>query len=480
MDPIDVRNPRTGAVDYQLQPPSSDALARRCAELRAAQTDWAALPPEERSAVMLRWAESIDRHADQIARALAADTGRWRMSVESPQNVANGVRGWCEMAGALLEPSTGESTLMPQASFVTYPRPYPLLAVISPWNVPFLLATIDAIPALLAGCAAIVKPSEVTPRFIEPVQASIDAVPELARVLQFVGGAAETGQQMIAEADVAVFTGSVATGKRVLHAASERFIPSFLELGGKDAAIVTECADIERGARAVLRGAIMASGQLCYSIERVYVHASIHDEFVEKLTEAARALKINYPDIHQGHIGPLIFARQADVIADHIADARAKGANVLTGGDIENHDGGLWVRATVITGVDHGMRVMTDETFGPLVPVMPYEDDDQAVALANDTQFGLSAAVIAGSETRAAEIGRRLNAGAVSLMDTALTGAIRRDAETTSFGCSGLGGSRMGPASIARFFRRQTLITNHGAVQSMEDLGEAQAPQLAY
>jgi acyl-CoA reductase-like NAD-dependent aldehyde dehydrogenase len=123
---------------------------------------------------------------------------------------------------------------------------------------------------------------------------------------------------------------------------------------------------------------------------------------------------------------------------------------------------------------------MTDETFGPLVPVMRYQDDEQAIALANDTQFGLSAAVIAGSEARAAEIGKRLNAGAVSLMDTALTGAILRDAEKMSFGCSGLGGSRMGAASIARFFRKQTLITNHGAVQSMEDLGEAHAPQLAY
>jgi len=475
MQSIDVRNPRTGAFDYQLQPPSSEALARRCAELRAAQSSWSALPPAERCAVLLRWAESIDRHADEIARALAADTGRWRMSVESPQNVASGIRGWCEMAEALLEPAGGRSTLMADASFVTYPRPYPLLAVISPWNVPFLLSTIDATPALLAGCAAIIKPSEVTPRFIEPVQASIDAVPELAAVLQFVGGAAETGQQMIGEADLVVFTGSVATGQRILKAASQRFIPSFLELGGKDAAIVTECADLERAARAVLRGAVMASGQLCYSIERVYVHESVHDEFVERLTRAALALDINYPDIHQGHIGPLIFAQQAEVIADHIADASAKGASVLTGGEIENHDGGLWVRATVITGVDHGMRVMTDETFGPLVPVMPYRDDEQAIRLANDTQFGLSAAVIAGLDTRAAEIGRRLNAGAVSLMDTALTGAILRDAEKTSFGCSGLGGSRMGAASIARFFRKQTLITNHGGVQSMEELGEAQA-----
>ncbi len=480
MTTIDVRNPRSGLVDYQIRPPSSEELAARCNELRTAQQAWAEMPVATRVAVMRRWADAIDEHASDIAAALATDTGRWRMSVESPGNVANGVRGWCDQAEALLEPRRGQSSFSPSASFVTYPRPYPLLAVISPWNFPFLLATIDAIPALLAGCAAIIKPSEITPRFVAPVQASVDAVPELARVLQFVTGGGETGQRLIAESDIVVFTGSVPTGRHILRAATEKFIPSFLELGGKDAAVVTDCADLDRAVAAVLRGAVMASGQLCYSIERVYVHESVHDRFVEKLVAAAAALEINFPDIHQGHIGPLILARQAETIAAHLADARARGAKVLTGGEIESHDGGLWIRPTVVTAVNHDMLIMTEETFGPLVPVMAYRDDDEAVRLANDSQFGLSAAVIAGDPQRAASIGRRLNAGAVSLMDTTLTNAILRDAEKNSFGYSGLGGSRMGPAAITRFVRKQTLITNHGPVQDMQELGEAQAPKLAY
>ena len=476
---IDVRNPRTGAIDYRITPPSADELAARCASLRAAQLHWAAAGVAERVAVMRRWADSIDRHALAIAEALSADTGRWRMSVESPANVANGIRGWCERAPALLEPCNGRSTLDAAASFSTYHRPYALLGVISPWNVPFLLATIDAIPALLAGTAVMVKPSEVAPRFVAPVRQTLEAVPELAAVLDFVTGGPQTGQQLIGEADIVVFTGSVPTGKAILQAAAARFIPSFLELGGKDAAIVTGCADLERAATAVVRGAVSSAGQLCYSIERVYVHESVHDEFVARLLAEVADLDINYPDIHQGHVGPLIFARQAEVIAEHLADARARGAQILCGGEIENH-GGLWIRPTVLTDVDHGMKVMTEETFGPLIPVMRYRDEAEAVALANDSPFGLSAAVIAGTESRAAQIGRQLNAGAVSLMDTTLTNTILRDAEKNSFGYSGLGGSRMGPAALLRFVRKQTLITNHGPVQSMADLGEDQAPRVMY
>ena len=479
MHEIEVRNPRTGETDYRFTPPSAAELAERCAGLRAAQVNWAALPVAERVAVMRRWADSIDRHRDAIAQALSADTGRWRMSVESPANVANGIRGWCERAPSLLEPRTGRSTLDAAAGFVTYPRAYPLLAVISPWNVPFLLATLDAIPALLAGCAVIIKPSEVAPRFVAPVRETLADVPELAAVLAFVTGAGETGQQMIAQADIVVFTGSVPTGQAILKAAAARFIPSFLELGGKDAAIVTECADLDRAATAVIRGAVSAAGQLCYSIERVYVHESVHDDFVARLLAGVADLDINYPDIHQGHIGPLIFARQAEVIADHLADARARGAKILCGGEIENH-GGLWIRPTVLTEVDHGMKVMTEETFGPLIPVMRYRDEAEAVALANDSPFGLSAAVIAGTESRAAHIGRQLNAGAVSLMDTTLTNTILRDAEKNSFGYSGLGGSRMGPAALHRFVRKQTLITNQGPVQSMADLAEDRAPRVMY
>jgi acyl-CoA reductase-like NAD-dependent aldehyde dehydrogenase len=480
MDWFDVRNPRTGESDYRFQAPSAAELDAECARLRSAQAAWAQAPISHRVAVMSRWADAIEDRADQITAALSVDTGRWRMSAEAPRNVANGIRGWCARAEPLLKPREGRSSLADTVEFRTSMQPYPLLAVISPWNFPFLLATVDAIPALLAGCAAIIKPSEITPRFVEPVKQSVAAVPELAKVLAFVRGGAATGQRMIEHADIVVFTGSIPTGRQVLRAAAERFIPSFLELGGKDPAVVTECADLERAATAVIRGAAFASGQICYSIERVYVHESVHDRFVELLEAGVEDLGINYPDIRSGHVGPLILARQAETIAAHLADAKAKGARIRTGGEIEEHGGGLWVRPTILTGVNHEMLVMTEETFGPLIPVMPYPTDDDAVALANDSQYGLSAAVLAGSPERAAEIGGQLNAGAVSLMDTTLTNTILRDAEKNSFGFSGLGGSRVGPVAIHRFVRKRTLITNHGPVKSLHDLGEERPPATMY
>ena len=183
-------------------------------------------------------------------------------------------------------------------------------------------------------------------------------------------------------------------------------------------------------------------------------------------------LALNSEDIHSGHLGPLIFDKQADIIDRQLEDATAKGAVIRTGGKSNTIDGGKYVRPTVVTGVNHQMALMQEETFGPVMPVMAYSSIGEAVALANDTEFGLSAAVIAGDENEAMEIGRRINAGGVSLMDTTLTGAILRDAEKTSFNLSGLGGSRMGPASILRFFRKKALIINPTPPARMQDLRE--------
>lgn len=474
------RNPRTGVYDFRLSPPSAGELAGICGKLRGAQPEWAAASVAERVDVLRRWADAIDANADAIAAALAVDTGRWRMSAEAPKNVVSGIRGWCNVAEGILQVRSGRSSIAGQVEFTTYLDPYPLLAVISPWNFPFLLATVDAIPALLAGCAVIVKPSEITPRFIEPVMKTIDSVGELSRVLRFVPGGAETGRQMLDEADIVVFTGSVPTGRTIAEAAARRFIPAFLELGGKDPAIVTECADLRRAATAIARGAVSAAGQICYSIERVYVQDNVHDAFVAALEEEVAGLDINYPDIRRGHVGPLILDRQADVIQRHIDDAVARGAVVRTGGRIENHGGGLWLRPTILTGVTHDMLIMTEESFGPVIPVMAYATVEDAVALANDSQYGLSAAVLAGSAETAARIGRRLKAGAVSLMDATLTNTILRDAGKNSYGFSGMGGTRTGPDSLLRFVRRKTLITNPGPVQSMQDLAEEKQPTVMY
>jgi succinate-semialdehyde dehydrogenase / glutarate-semialdehyde dehydrogenase len=334
---------------------------------------------------------------------------------------------------------------------------------------------IDAVPALAAGCAVVVKPSEVTPRFAEPLMDAVAAVPEIARVLAIQAGDGPVGQALIDATDCVCFTGSVPTGRKVALQAAERLIPAFLELGGKDPLLVLEGADLDAATDAALRGSVLATGQACQSIERIYVHRRLHDAFLSRLTEKAAAARLNWPDIDAGEIGPIIFERQAEVLAAQIADARAKGARLLTGGEIERHGGGLWLRPTVLADVTHEMAVMREETFGPVMPVMAFDSVDEAVALANWGEYGLSAAVFAGSLDDAEAVGRRLEAGAVSLNDAALT-ALFYEAAKQSFKASGLGPSRMGADGLARFVRRQALIANTGRPAPLGAFAEGLRP----
>ena len=183
-------------------------------------------------------------------------------------------------------------------------------------------------------------------------------------------------------------------------------------------------------------------------------------------------LELNDTNIHKGHVGPLIFDKQASIIDSQLEDAVGKGAIIKTGGKSEEKNGGKYVRPTVVVNVNHDMALMRDETFGPIMPVMKFTSIEQAIELANDTEFGLSAAVIAGDENEALDIGKQINAGGISLMDTTLTSSILRDAEKTSFNLSGMGGSRMGPASILRFFRKKALMANPNPPVRIQDLHE--------
>lgn len=458
---IPVRNPRTGQVDYEFTPPTDAELAARCKELRAAQPAWWQGGIEARVAVLRRFAEAIDRHADAIVAALAVDTGRHGIAVGEVTNAARNIRRWCERAPGLVTGGERDSKMMPTLKIRHQLVPYPLVGAISPWNFPLALSLIDAVPALLAGCAVFIKPSEVTPRFAEPLRRAIAEVPELARVLEILPGDGRTGAALVNQVDAICFTGSVPTGRRVAVAAAERFIPAFLELGGKDAAIVLPSADLEAATDAILRSSVMASGQVCLALERAYVHESVLEPFVDLLVEKSRKVGINYPDIMQGDIGPLIFARQADIIDAHLDDAVSKGAVIRCGGRTENLGGGRWCRATVVTNVTHDMALMTEETFGPVTPVMGFRTVDEAVALANATQYGLSGAVFAGTAEEALAVAERINAGGMSINDASLTRETY-EAEKNSFGFSGMGGSRMGDQGLTRFFRKKALLIQTG------------------
>jgi succinate-semialdehyde dehydrogenase/glutarate-semialdehyde dehydrogenase len=467
---LDVRNPRTGENDYRIAVADEAEVAAAATRLRAAQPDWAARPVEQRIAVLRRWVEAVGRHGDGLLRALVTDTGRSFVSRAEIAGLGATVERWSRLAPDILAEPLQESTT-PGIDYRIQLVPIPLVGAISPWNFPLTLSLIDAVPALVAGCAVLVKPSEVTPRFVAPLEAALGEVPELDSVFAFVRGDGATGAALIRHVDAVCFTGSVATGRKVAAAAAARFIPAFLELGGKDPMVILASADVKQAAETALRASVSVTGQACQSIERVYVSHAIYDEFVAELVAAAERVELNWPDIHAGHIGPLIFAKQAATIRSQLEDAVARGARIRCGGVVEEHGGGLWIRPTVVTEVDHGMALMREETFGPVIPVMPFDSVDEAVALANDSEFGLSAAVLAGTLDEAEQVGRRIEAGAVSLNDGALT-SLFYEAEKDSFKSSGLGGSRMGPAGMRRFLRRRALIRQQNAPASIESVDE--------
>ncbi len=462
MQPLPIRNPRTGVIEGTFAATDPNEVARRADALRLAQPGFAALSIEERSALLVEWAKNLRLLQTTLLAALVADTGRHRIEEIELQAAIAGIERWARFGPGLLDVREGRSAAVPSVRYRTQRISYALTGVISPWNFPLLLSLIDTVPALLAGSAVLIKPSEVTPRFVEPLLASIRNVPVLSDVLDVILGGGATGAALVDVADIVCFTGSVATGRKVARAAAERLIPVFLELGGKDPLIVLPGSDLDRASDAALRASIQATGQACQSIERVYVHECQHDEFVDRLVAKAQAMELNTPQLRHGHIGPLIFDRQADVIAAQLEDAIKKGAKIACGGNIEHWQGGCWLKPTVLTEVTHAMSIMRDETFGPVIPVMRYGDVDEAVRLANDSEFGLSAAVIGPDEALSLAVAERLEAGAVSVNDAGLTSFVH-EAEKQSFKHSGLGGSRMGPSGLERFFRRKAILIQEGA-----------------
>ena len=459
---IPVRNPRSGEIDYHIEAASAEAIAAAAARLRTNQPAWLALGAHGRAAVLLRWAEALQANIAGIVGQLSVDTGRLAIANIELFGVIGSVQRWAAQGPAMIAAldRTDVPSATPGVTISSRHVPYQLLGVIAPWNFPLLLALIDAIPALLAGCAALIKPSQITPRFIPELRKTIAAVPELEAVVAVVEGDAGTGRAIVQNVDYICFTGSVATGRKVAEAAAAAFIPANLELGGKDPMIVLASADPVQAASIALRASVAANGQACQSIERVYVHRAIAEAFTASLVEQARAVEPNYPDIARGHIGPFIFPPQADKVQAQIDAAVAAGARVLAGGKVEVLGGGRYLRPTVLVDVTPGMAVIAEETFGPVIPVTVYDDIDEAVRLANDSIYGLSASVI-GDPAEAGIVGDRLDAGAISINDGSLTAGVW-DAENCAFKQSGMGPSRMGDAGLLRYFRTKAIIRQDG------------------
>lgn len=468
---LPVLNPRTGQADYEIEAANAADIAAATQELRAAQAGWLGREFEGRATALNKLADELEKDAASIIAAIELDTGRRRLAQVEFQGAVSMLRGWAALAPTLLPKSEWiqgrvKTNFKHQTDYI----PYPVVGVISPWNFPITLSFIDAVQALMAGSCILIKPSEVTPRFADALLPAIQAA-GMNNIIRFVQGDGGTGAAIMSHVDCVCFTGSVATGRKVAVAAADNLIPANLELGGKDPLIITSSADMDQATSLALRASVLATGQACQSIERVYVPKNDYDRFVTQLSEKAKNINFNFPDISLGDIGPFIFHKQAEIVAEQIEDAKAKGATVLSGGVVERHGGGYWMAPTVLRDVSHDMDIMQEETFGPVIPVMAYETIEEAIRLANDTEFGLSGAVYAGSVEEAHEVGKHINAGAISLMDGSLTSQYF-EAPKQSFKASGLGGSRMGLDGFRRFFRQKSYIANTVCPLTIKDFSE--------
>lgn len=456
---LPLRNPRTGLSDGELPITDASEVAALGAQLRQAQLAWAERSIEERCARLDALADALVARRDGFLDALLADTGRWHESQIEVDGTVGAIRRWAQQAAGCLAEKPAQQEAIPFIHSQQTWVPYAVVGVISPWNFPLMLTLIDAVPALAAGCSILAKPSEVTSRFVPLLRDALDEA-GLGEVFKLVTGAGATGQAVIEASDQICFTGSVATGRKVGEACARRFIPASLELGGKDPALVLSDANIAHAARALAWGSFVNGGQSCMSIERVYVEATVADAFIAALVKEASALELAWPDPKQGQIGPVIAASQVELVRGQLADAKAKGARALTGGELIEH-GGVWCPPTVLVDVTDEMAVVADESFASVLPVMVVADEAEAIARANATEFGLSAAVFTQSPERAQRVARQLQAGGISINDACLTGMVQT-AEKQSFKLSGMGGSRMGTASIRRFVRARALLINNG------------------
>jgi acyl-CoA reductase-like NAD-dependent aldehyde dehydrogenase len=455
---FEVHNPADGSVIATVPVDAPDRVAEVVARVRGNQPQWEALGNKGRARYLATLRDWLLDNQDRIATTMQRETGKVRAEAASEvPYIADLINFYGKKAERFIgeQRVTPHSPLMRTKRLRVQYRPYPVVGVISPWNFPLILSLGDAIPALQAGAAVVIKPSEVTPLGIAELVEAWKREVGGPDVFDVVNGMGETGSALVDQADFIQFTGSDRTAKKVLARAAETLTPVSAELGGKDPMIVLASADVEKAVNAATWGAFANSGQICTSVERLYVEESIYDEFVRRLTEEVGKLNQGMDDEGYGsEIGAMTFPPQTDIVEDHVEDARRNGATVLTGGRRLEGEGD-WYPPTVITGVDHSMKVMRDESFGPVVGVMKVRDPDEAVRLANDTRYGLNASVF-GKTAEAEAVARRLEVGTANVNDV-LTGFLASDVPMGGWKDSGIGW-RHGEYGIKKFVRPESLV----------------------
>ena len=403
-----------------------NAAVRRA---RQAQKDWSSRSFRARAEFILRAREIVLARVEEIATLIARETGKppaEAISMEVAPTL-DLMQHFARNAERMLKRhriDIGQFGLMGRSSYLFY-KPVGVVAIISPWNFPWATPLDEIVLALMAGNSVVLKPSELTPFTALKIGDVFKQAKLPDGLLEIVTGDGSTGAALVeAGVDKVMFTGSVATGKRVAEAAAKHLTPVVLELGGKDPMIVLEDANLPNAARAAVWGGFANAGQACASIERLYVHESIAKEFTELVVEETRKLTVGDPTGEAVDVGSMTSERQLRIVEDHIHDAVDHGARIETGGRRVENSGGWFHEPTVLTNVDHSMEVMRDETFGPVLPIMTFKTDDEAVRLANDSIYGLTAAVFTSNIARGRRLAERIDAGTVMVNEVVYTHAI--------------------------------------------------------
>jgi acyl-CoA reductase-like NAD-dependent aldehyde dehydrogenase len=420
-------NPATGEVLREFACAEEDEVLAAVTGAGSAQPAWCDLGLRKRIAIMREFQRRLHERKSEIAGVITREAGKPRAEalVTEVLVVLDAARFLVDHAHRLLAdepvPHGNLATKLKRGRLVR--EPYGVIGIISPWNYPFSIPATETLAALVAGNAVVLKPSEFTSLAALELRSLLYAAGVPENVFQVILGDGATGAALLHSPlshrgiDKLVFTGSVATGKRIAAAAAERLLPVVLELGGKDAMLVLDDANVDVASSAAVWGAFVNAGQACLSVERCYVHRSLYEQFLTACAEKTNKLRVGHGEDRETDVGPLIHERQLRTVEAHVEDAKAHGAKVLAGGARFPELGKNFYRPTVLADVTHQMRIMREETFGPVLPVMAFDSADEAVRLANDSEYALAASVWTRDSKRGERLARRIQAGTVMVND---------------------------------------------------------------
>lgn len=468
-----VTSPLNGEVIGEVPIGTAEDVAKAVAECRRVQKRWAATPIKQRAEVLLRYHDLVLEHQDELLDLIQAENGKARVwAFEEIMDQAITARYYARLAPRALK-SSWRLTALPGLVTATENRiPKGVVGVISPWNYPLVLAVSDALAALVAGNGIVIKPDSQTPFTAIRAFELLEQAGLPSGLVQIITGpGTQVGSAIIESSDYLMFTGSTATGRTIGAQIGERLVGYSAELGGKNPMIITADVDMDRAVETATHGCFANTGQLCISIERIYVDQAIAPTFSKRFAERVSALTLGAEQEYGPEVGALASKAQLDKVTEHVTDALDKGATLLAGGKAREDIGAFFYEPTVLTDVTPEMDVYAEETFGPMVAIYPFTNVDEAIRLANDTEYGLNSSVLCGDTAKGKKIAEQLMSGTVNVNDGYSSGWASIDAPMGGMKASGMG-RRHGRDGLLKYTESQTVAVRSSMAEKLQSPGK--------